>query len=161
MRFFTGRYDRSIDDKNRIQLPSQLRAAIEPDRDGPGLYVILGQHRGTLSIFTERGFEELASRMETEFESGDEALRFELQFYSLASRVDVDKQGRFVLPDQLVKKAGLKEEVCLVGQKNRIDVWNRADLDRGLGIDWESQEWPNWHGYLRRRPSHNGGQAGG
>lgn len=155
MQFFTGRYDRTIDEKNRIQLPSQLRGAMDPERDGPGLYVTLGEHRGTLSIFTERGFEELASRIETEFESGDEALRFELQFYSLASRVDVDKQGRFVLPDPLVKKAGLKEEVCLVGQKHRIDVWNRDALDRELGIDWEGEAWPKWHGYLRRRPGGN------
>jgi MraZ protein len=152
MRFFTGRYDRNIDEKNRIQLPSQLRSAIEADRDGEGLYVTLGEHRGTLSIFTERGFEELASRIETEFESGGDALQFELQFYSLASRVEVDKQGRFVLPDLLVKKAGLKEEVCLVGQKHRIDVWNRSAIDRALGIDWEGDDWPKWHSYLRRRP---------
>ena len=32
MRFFTGQYDRSIDDKNRVQLPSQLRSAIDPER---------------------------------------------------------------------------------------------------------------------------------
>ncbi|HEX9772645.1 MAG TPA: hypothetical protein VGA44_04195 [Steroidobacteraceae bacterium] len=156
MRFFTGRYDRNIDDKNRIQLPSQLRSAIDPERDGAGLYVTLGEHRGTLSIFTERGFEELASRIETEFETDEEALRFELQFYSLASRVDVDKQGRFVLPDQLVKKAGLKEEVCLIGQKTRIDLWNRGQLDQELGIDWDGEAWPNWLSYIRRRPGRNG-----
>ena len=62
MRFFTGQYDRTIDDKNRIQLPSQLRSAIDPERDGPGLYVTLGEDRGTLSIYTERGFEEAFSR---------------------------------------------------------------------------------------------------
>jgi MraZ protein len=122
-------------------------------RDGAGLYVTLGQHRGTLSLYTERSFEELASRIETEFESDEEALRFELQFYSLASRVDVDTQGRFVLPDQLVKKAGLKEEVCLLGQKNRIDVWNRADYERQLGVNWEDETWPRWGGFVRRRPA--------
>ena len=152
MRFFTGQYDRTIDDKNRIQLPSQLRSAIDPERDGPGLYVILGEHRGTLSIYTERGFHELAGRMETEFEAGPESLRFELQFYTLASRGDIDKQGRFVLPDLLVKKARLRDEVYLIGQKVRIDVWNRAELDQSMGIDWEGDEWPDWHRFLRRRP---------
>ncbi len=116
------------------------------------MYVTLGEHRGTLSIFTERGFNELAARMQTEFDAGQESLRFELQFYALASRVDIDKQGRLVLPDLLVKKARLGEEVYLVGQKVRIDVWNRTDLDRSMGIDWEGDEWPDWHGFLRRRP---------
>lgn len=152
MRFFTGQYDRTIDAKNRIQLPSQLREAIDVEREGSGLFITLGEHRGTLSIYTERGFETLAARIETEFDSGPDSLRFELQFYALASRVDIDKQGRFVLPINLVKKAGLGEEVFLVGQKNRIDVWNRADLDRSIGIDWEGEEWPDWHAFLRRRP---------
>jgi MraZ protein len=152
MRFFTGQYDRSIDDKNRIQLPSQLRSAIDTERDGPGLYVTLGEDRGTLSIFTERGFEELAGRIETEFMPGPDSGKFELQFYGLASYVDIDKQGRFVLPDRLVKKARLGSDVFLVGRKHRIDVWNRTDLDRSMGIDWEGDEWPDWQGFLRMRP---------
>ena len=98
MRIFTGQYERTIDAKNRVQLPSQLRAAIDPERDGLGLYVSLGEHRGTLSIFTARAFEQLASRIETEFMPGPESRRFELQFYALASSVDMDKQGRIVTP---------------------------------------------------------------
>ena len=156
MRVFTGQHERTIDAKNRIQLPSQLRAAIDSERDGDGLYLTLGEHRGTLSIFTERGFEELAARMETEFMTGPESQRFELQFYALASRVDLDKQGRFVLPDRLVQKARLENEVFLVGQKHRIDIWNRKALDRAMGIDWESEDWPDWHRFLRMRPAPEG-----
>lgn len=153
MRFFTGQYDRTIDDKKRLQLPSQLRSGIDEQRDGDGLYVTLGEHRGTLSIFTERGFEELASRIETEFMPGPEAQRFELQFYALASRVELDKQGRFVLPDRLVTKARLGKDVVLVGQKNRIDVWGRSEFDKSIGIDWEGDAWPDWQGFLRTRPN--------
>ena len=137
MRIFTGKYERSIDAKNRLQLPSQLRAAVEPERDGKGLFVTLGEYRGTLSIFTQCGFEELAARIETEFMPGPESRRFELQFYGLASYVEMDKQGRIVLPDRLRKKAVLGEEVFLVGQKYRIDIWNRPDLERSMAIDWE------------------------
>ncbi len=153
MRIFTGKYERSIDAKNRIQLPSQLRAAVEPDRDGDGLFVTLGEHRGKLSIFTERGFEELAARIETEFMPGLESRRFELQFYGLASYVEMDKQGRIVLPDRLRKKAALGEEVFLVGQKYRIDIWNRPDLERSMAIDWEGTDWPDWQGFIRMRPA--------
>ncbi len=150
---FTGQYERSLDVKNRIQLPSQLRSAIDPERDGATLFVTLGEYRGTLSIFTERGFEELAARIETEFMPGPESRRFELQFYGLASRMELDKQGRFVVPDRLRKKARLEEEVFLVGQKNRIDIWNRAELERSMAIDWEGDDWPDWQGFMRMRPA--------
>ena len=156
MRIFAGQYDRTLDAKNRIQLPSQLRAAIDPERDGAGLYVTLGEHVSTLSIFTERGFEELAARIETEFIPGPESRRFEVQFYASASHVDIDKQGRIVLPDRLRKKAKLREEIYLVGQKYRIDVWNRSDLERSMGIDWEGEDWPDWQGFLRMRPPEPG-----
>jgi len=152
MRFFTGQYDRTIDDKNRIQLPSQLRSVIDPERDGRGLYVTLGEDPRTLCIFTERGFEELASRIETEFIPGPDSGKFELQFYGSASHVDIDKQGRFVLPERLVKKARLGPDVFLVGRKQRIDLWNRAELDRSMGIDWEGEKWHDWQGFLRMRP---------
>ncbi len=152
MRVFTGQYERTIDAKNRIQLPSQLRAAIDPERDGKGLYITLGEHRSTLSVFTERAFEELSSRIATEFMPGPESRRFELQFYALASYVEVDKQGRILVPDRLRRKARLGEEVFLVGQKYRVDVWNREDLDRSLGVDWEGDDWPDWQGFLRMRP---------
>ena len=152
MRFFTGQHERAIDEKNRIQLPSQLRNTINADRDGSGLYVTLGEHRGTLSIFTERGFEELAARIETEFMPGPEAQRFEPQFYSRASRVEPDKQGRFVLPEQLMSKARIGKDVILVGQKSRIDLWNRTSFEKSIGIDWEGDDWPDWQGFLRARP---------
>jgi len=159
MRIFTGQYERSIDSKNRIQLPSQIRSAIDPDTDGQGLYVTLGENRGTVSIFTENAFHQLAARMETEFIPGPESRRFELQFYSLASYVEMDKQGRIILPTRLRQKARLGEEVYLVGQKFRLDVWNRDDLDRATGIDWEGEDWPDWQGFLRMRPTESGGRG--
>ena len=152
MSVFTGQYERTIDSKNRVQLPSRLRAGIDPEREGTGLYVTLGEYRGTLSLFSEGGFQELVSRIETEFMPGPESRRFELQFYALASHVEMDKQGRLVLPDRLVKKARLQEEVYLVGQKYRIDLWNRGDLERSMGIDWAGEDWPDWQGFLRARP---------
>ena len=135
MRVFTGQYDRTIDAKNRIQFPSQLRAAIDPERDGPGLYVTLGQHRGTLSIFTEQGFEVVSSELETEFEPGEASRRFE------------------VLPDRLVRMAKLGEAVFVVGQKSRIDIWNREALEQAMQLDWEGEDWPDWVTFMRRRPN--------
>lgn len=152
MRFFTGQYDRAIDAKNRIQLPSQLRAAIEGDGGGSGLYITLGEHRGTLSIFTDRTFEALADRIGTEVMPGPESRRFELQFYALASHVEIDKQGRILLPENLCRKARLSGDVVLVGQKFRVDLWSRAELEKTMGIDWEGDDWPDWQGFLRMKP---------
>ena len=160
MRVFIGQHARTIDAKNRIQLPSQLRAAIDPERDGAGLFLTPGEDPRTLSIFTERGFEALSSRIETETMSDPESRQFELQFYAMASFVELDKQGRIVVPDRLRKLARLGEEIYLVGRKFRIDVWSRPEFDRALGIDWEGDDWPDWHGFLRMKSSKESGAGG-
>ncbi len=162
MRILIGQYERTIDDKNRLQLPAQVRSALDSDADGRGFYVTLGEYKGTLSLFPERTFEQLASRVETEFMPGADSRKFELQFYGLASHVDVDKQGRILIPERLRKKARLQSDVYLIGQKYRLDIWNRADFDQSLGIDWDGDDWPeDWTRYLRMRPGGSNGRADG
>ncbi len=157
---FTGHHARTLDEKNRLQIPSQFRNAVDPEVEGDGWYVILGERRHTLSLVTERQFEQMAERIQTEFMSGPDSLDFEQQFYSTARRLDMDKQGRVVLPDYLTSMARLKGEVVLSGAKYRIDVWRKKDFDAFLGIDWE-RSWPNWQRFLRSpRPEGREGQPG-
>ncbi|MCP4247862.1 MAG: hypothetical protein GY778_12510 [bacterium] len=145
---FTGHHDRTIDSKNRLQIPSQFRNAIDPERDGAAFYVILGERRRTLSMVTERQFNELAARMQTEFMSGSDSLDFEQRFYSSASKVEADKQGRVVLPDFLTARAGIAGDVVLAGAKYRIDIWLKEEFDAFMGTDWQ-HDWPNWQRFLR------------
>lgn len=168
MVLFTDHYERTIDDKNRVQLPAQFRAVLGPDKQTSIVYVVLGERPGTLSIFPENGFLELSARVETEFIPGPDALEVEFDLFAWASRIEVDSQGRFTFPDKSLKRAKLGKEIALVGQKHRIDVWDRALFDRrseGVPMEWEGH-WPNWRGFLRQRPSGtpNGGvgqQTGG
>jgi MraZ protein len=154
MQVFVGSFAKGLDDKKRLQIPSHFCKVIHDGKESEKtrLYVTLGRERGTLSIFTEERFEELVRRMETEYIPGDDARRFELQFYAMTRHVEMDKQGRLTLPDDLAKKANLGSDMMLVGQKNHIDVWNRERFEAALGIDWEGDAWPDWEPYLRLRP---------
>lgn len=156
MRPFVGQFERSIDAKARLQLPSQVREDLERIGNGRVLYVTLGEEPNTLSIYPESVFDDLSSRMETELRDDDESVAFERQFYALAQRVTIDGAGRILLPDNLRNKARLGTEVYLVGRKTRLDIWNRAEFDKALGIDWEGDQWPGWRKHLRMRPQGNG-----
>lgn len=153
MRYFVGQFPRTRDDKGRIQIPAQFRDVMNEEAATSSLYVTLGEHKGTLALYTVKGFEKLAERVETEFMTGQDAHRFELQFYGTTSQTEMDKQGRLVLPDTHTRKARLGTDLMLVGQKNRIEIWNRAAFEGSPGIDWEGDDWPEWQGFLRRRPA--------
>lgn len=45
--------------------------------------------------------------------------------FASAYEVDIDDQGRIVLPDRLVVYAGLGEQVYFLGVGDRIEIWNK------------------------------------
>jgi MraZ protein len=176
MRYFFGTYERSPDDKGRLLIPSQFRSVILADKrvprledqsaevddeddgkksgtEGARLFVTLGARPRTLSLYTAKRWHALLARLEPVFEADDEGKQFELQFLSTAVEVDMDKQGRLILPDRLRRKAKLEKDLVLVGQKHRIDLWKKADYEQSLGIDWAGDEWPDWRKYMQRRPA--------
>jgi MraZ protein len=44
--------------------------------------------------------------------------------HSRAQHANADRQGRLVLPEELCRKIGLKDEVALVGNRGRFEIWN-------------------------------------
>jgi len=47
-----------------------------------------------------------------------------------AFEIELDSQGRLVIPPSLRQYAGLKEEVVFVGLLNRVEIWDKANWDK-------------------------------
>lgn len=137
---FTGTYDHAIDAKNRLAIPSEIRAqlqreaAVRRSGDGEGgdndarpvaLYVTLGE-RGALCLYTEQGFEQRAAELDRSELDADQLLAYERVLFSLAQRVEMDSAGRIRLPEQLLKRTGLAGEVVLLGVKDHMEIRDRA-----------------------------------
>jgi len=62
----------------------------------------------------------------------DEAVAFERIGFALASKIELDAQGRILLSDKLRKRAGLKDDITLVGVRDHIELWNSEDWEQYL-----------------------------
>ena len=62
----------------------------------------------------------------------DEAVTFERMSFAMASKVDLDGQGRLLLNETLKKRAGLKDQVTLVGVRDHIELWNSEHWEQYL-----------------------------
>ena len=51
----------------------------------------------------------------------------------------MDKQGRVLLPQWAVDKAGLKKHVMMTGARNRLVLWDRDDCKRYMEYNWNRQ----------------------
>jgi MraZ protein len=131
MLLLTGEYEHVIDQKNRVLVSNRLRNQIDVDEYGGSFYLVLGAN-GILCLYPEKYFEQITVAAAPESTAADEVVAFERISFALASKVELDGQGRLLLNDKLRKRAGLKDRVTLVGVRDHIELWNSQDWERYL-----------------------------
>jgi MraZ protein len=119
-----GEFELTLDEKNRLLTPAEVRRSIPPEH-GESFYLIMGINRVPW-LYCERYYEELVMQVPTEMIPGEDMLAFDQMVFGMASKLAWDKQGRIVIPDRMVKRAGLGKEVTLVGVKDHLELWPRA-----------------------------------
>jgi len=116
---FIGKHDRSLDDKGRLVLPSGYRRAFEDAGGG-----VLAPWDRCLGLWTRDHFEvvmnKLLDKVSAE-EADDDVVRL---FAGAAADVQLDAQGRFVLPEDQRRHAAIGRDVKVLGQHNRIEIWD-------------------------------------
>lgn len=133
---FLGEYDHTIDAKGRMAVPAKFRTQM--DRGA-----VISKGMGTcLSVYTMQRWEEKS----TELASGkttDELRDFERRIYPSASEIELDGQGRMVIPAKLRAYAGLGNEVTVAGVRDHFEIWDRAAwLNYQERLDAEGSEIP-------------------
>ncbi len=121
-----GEYELTMDDKNRLLVPAEVRRSLDPERDGEAFFITVGVNRRTW-LYPERGYEVLVSQLESEMSPGEDRLAFDQMHFSMVSKVEWDKQGRMLLPDKYRTRTGLNREVTMIGVRDHLEIWNRED----------------------------------
>jgi MraZ protein len=115
-----GEYDHTLDDKNRLTLPAKLREQLGDE------VVITRGLDGCLAVYSRVAFELLAERMGTLDPFSRETRRMQRYFYTGAPPVELDRQGRMVIPAKLLEELGIGREVTVAGVYDRLEIWDRA-----------------------------------
>jgi MraZ protein len=119
-RFYAGEFRHSLDEKNRVTIPSRWR------RDEAEEFILLPQaNQQFLLVMSPEDFARMSSAVESnESVSARDRRVFLRQLHSRAQHASADRQGRLVLPEELCRKVGLKGEVAIVGGRGRFEIWN-------------------------------------
>jgi MraZ protein len=131
MLLLTGEYQHVVDGKGRVIVSNKLRNQIDADEHGSNFYLVLGAN-GVLCLYPEKYFEQIVLAVAPGATAPDEAVAFERISFALASKVELDAQGRLLLNDKLRKRAGLKDDITLVGVRDHIELWNSEDWEQYL-----------------------------
>ena len=128
MLLLTGEYQHVLDDKSRVLISNRLRGQINVDEHGSNFYLVLGAN-GILCLYPEKYFEQIILAASSQTDAPDEAVSFERMSFALANKVELDNQGRLLIGERLRKRAGLKNQITLVGIRDHIEIWNTEMWD--------------------------------
>jgi len=131
MLLLTGEYQHVVDGKGRVLISNKLRSQIDAEEHGSNFYLVLGAN-GVLCLYPERYFEQIVLSVAPGATAPDEAVAFERISFALASKVELDNQGRLLIGEKLRKRAGLKADITLVGVRDHVELWNTEDWEEYL-----------------------------
>ncbi len=114
---FTGEYRHTVDDKGRIAVPAKFRAQL-----GAGA-VVSRWLDACLAIHTTEGWEGLAAKVAALPITDPNARRFQRLIFAGAAEVDLDKQGRVLLPAFLRDHIKLAGDAVVVGSRDHAEIW--------------------------------------
>ncbi len=118
--FYAGEFRHAVDEKNRITIPSRWRRAEGEE------FIILPEAQGRfLAVMRPEEFSRMIQQVEDNptVQPRDRGV-FLRHLHARAQHGASDKQGRFVLPEELCRQLELKGEVALVGGRGRFEIWN-------------------------------------
>lgn len=118
----TGTHDRTLDDKKRLALPKRVREQLG---DIKKLFVSQGLDQ-CLWLFGPSDLDRLAEKIDQSPAAHGKVRVFSRLFFSSMEAVEVDRNGRILLPDRLVAFAGLQHDVVLIGVRDHLELWDAA-----------------------------------
>lgn len=118
---FIGEYEHSLDSKNRIIIPSRFRAELGVD------FIITKGLDKCLYIYTKDQWAVLEDKLERLPLANKSARAFVRFFFSGANELNMDKHGRVLINQPLLKYASIKKDVVSIGVSNRIEIWSREN----------------------------------
>lgn len=124
VKMFFGSYSHTLDDKNRLMIPSKMRESLSPK-----LYIMKG-FDGAISIYEQAAFEALLKEMNSmSFNKKDTRSYMRSQLAS-TFELDVDKLGRIQIPTALINKYGIGKEVTVLGAGDHIEIWDKVAFEQ-------------------------------
>ncbi|EKB57932.1 division/cell wall cluster transcriptional repressor MraZ [Falseniella ignava] len=125
-----GEYQHNIDAKGRLIMPAKFR------QDLGYSFIVTRGLDGCLFGYPLENWAKVEAKLEQLPLSKKDARKFTRFFYSAATEVEVDKQGRINLPQTLIDFAKIDKSCRVIGVSDRIEIWS-SEVWEAFAADME------------------------
>jgi MraZ protein len=131
---FIGEYQHGLDSKNRMIIPSKLREELG------NKFILTKGLDGCLYAYPMSEWKILEEKLKSLPLTNKDARAFVRFFFAGACEVELDKQGRGLLPQNLIEYANIEKEIVSIGVLTRIEIWSKEKWTEynEANIDYDS-----------------------
>lgn len=116
---FIGEYKHALDSKNRMIVPSKFREELG------NIFVLTKGLDGCIYAYPKSEWEILEKKLRALPLTSKDARAFVRFFFSGANEVSMDKQGRTLIPQNLIEYASIEKEIVSIGVASRVEIWDK------------------------------------
>ncbi len=131
---FIGEYKHTVDNKNRVIIPSKYREGLGE------VFMLTKGLDNCLFIYPYSEWTIFERKLNSLPLTNQNARRFTRFFLSGAVECRIDKQGRVLLTPSLKTYADVEKEVYFIGMGDRVEIWSDAQWDKYNEDDFDANE---------------------
>lgn len=118
---FLGEYKHNLTKGNRLALPSKIRSEVKAQE-----IVLARGFEECILGYQKTTWEEISKTELAKPVSEEEARRIRRQLFPGAVLVEIDQQGRIVIPKNLLDYAKIKSEAVVIGAGDHFEIWEET-----------------------------------
>lgn len=129
---FTGEYEHRLDDRGRLAIPAAYRTFFEH-----GGFLLPGPD-GQIELYTPDGYQAEKQVRAVGDKRRPSARRLARSFFGRVRRVEIDRQGRILIPPAMREERALDGVTVVVGMGDYLEIWSagtwraeQAAIDEG------------------------------
>jgi MraZ protein len=117
---FIGEYSLSMDNKGRCAVPAKFRQNL-----GEGAVLTRGLDK-SLFLYPKKQWDQIAAKLAALPISQANSRAFARLMLAGAWDIEIDKQGRMMIPEYLRKFANLSKKIVVAGLYDRLEIWDEG-----------------------------------
>ncbi len=117
IKMFLGEYQHSLDTKGRITIPAKIREQLGDK------FVVTKGLENCIFLYPLKEWQTIENKLRTLPFTRADVRSFARFFFSGASELEIDKQGRTVIPASLREYALIDKDLIIIGVGSRAEIW--------------------------------------
>lgn len=119
---FLGTFETNLMERGRMALPKKIREVLAGQR----MVITIGFEECIFGFAEGNWYEVTKSELTRPLFSDKEGRDLRRNMCSSAEAVDLDAQGRFIIPELMVNYAKIKDNLVIIGAGDHFEIWSKS-----------------------------------